>query len=237
MAYWYQQIFYRPILNLLIFFYQTIALHNLGVAIIYVTLLIRFVLYPLFHRGAKQQMLMQRIQPKVKEIQATHKKDIQKQSEALMALYKEHGINPFSSFLLLLVQLPILIALYWAVRSGLGTGQIAGLYSFVHAPQSINTIFLGFINIAQPSIVIILLAALAQFFQARLALYKNPNGTTNLSPAEKIARQMAFIGPIMTIVIFYSLPAAVGLYWLVTSLFSVVQQFFVNRHLVKKYGA
>lgn len=237
MFYWYQQIFYRPILNLLIFFYQTIALHNLGLAIIFVTLLIRLVLYPLFHKGAKQQMLMQRIQPKVKQIQEMHKKDTQKQSEALMALYKEHGINPFSSFLLLLVQLPILIALYWAVRSGLGTGQIVGLYSFISAPQNINTIFLGFINIAQPSIVIILLAAVTQYLQARLAIYKNPNGNANLSPAEKIGRQMAFIGPIMTIVVFYSLPAAVGLYWLVTSLFSVVQQFFVNRHLLKKYGA
>lgn len=237
MLYWYQQIFYRPILNVLIFFYQTIALHNLGLAIILVTLLIRLILYPLFHKGAKQQMLMQRIQPKVKQIQETHKKDTQKQSEALMALYKEHGINPFSSFLLLLIQLPILIALYWAVRSGLGSGTITGLYSFVPVPQTINTIFLGFINIAQPSIVIILLAALAQYFQARLALYKNPNGNTNFSPAEKIARQMAFIGPIMTIVIFYGLPAAVGLYWLVSSLFSVVQQFFVNRHLINKYGA
>lgn len=236
MIYWYQQIFYLPILNLLIFFYDTVALHNLGLAIILVTLLIRFVLFPFFHKGAKQQMLMQRIQPKVKKIQEEHKKDMQKQSEALMALYKEHGINPFSSFLLLLIQLPILISLYWAVRSGLGSGVIAGLYSFVPAPNTINTIFLGFINLAVPSVALILLAAIAQYFQARLAIYKQPAGHT-LSPAEKIARQMSFIGPVMTIVIFYSLPAAVGLYWLVASLFSIVQQIFVNRHLEGKYGA
>jgi len=233
---WFQDIFYLPILNLLIFFYNTIAFHNLGLAIILVTLLIRIVLFPFFHKGAKQQMLMQRIQPKVKKIQEEHKKDMQKQSEALMALYKEHGINPFSSFLLLLIQLPILIALYWAVRSGLGSGTIAGLYSFVPAPATINTMFLGFINLAVPSIVLILLAAVAQYFQARLAIYKQPAGHT-LSPTEKIARQMSFIGPVMTIVIFYSLPAAVGLYWLVASLFSIVQQIFVNRHLEEKYGA
>ena len=101
-----------------------------------------------------------------------------------MALYKEHGINPFSSFLLLLIQLPILIALYWAVRSGLGSGTITGLYSFVPVPQTINTIFLGFINIARPSIVIILLAAVAQYFQARLAIYKNPTGTRFFSGGE-----------------------------------------------------
>lgn len=232
---WFQYIFYLPILNLLIFFYDTIAAHNLGLAIILVTLLIRIILYPFFHKGAKQQMLMQRIQPHVKKIQETHKKDMQKQSEALMALYKEHGINPFSSFLLLLIQLPILIALYWAVRSGLGSGAIAGLYSFVPPPGTINTLFLGFINLAVPSVTLILLAAAAQYVQARLAIYKQPAGQV-LSPAEKIARQMSFIGPIMTIVIFYSLPAAVGLYWLVASLFSIVQQIFVNRHLEQKYG-
>ncbi len=233
---WFNYIFYQPILNLLIFFYDTIAFQNLGLAIILVTLLIRFVLFPFFHKGAKQQMLMQRIQPKVKKIQEEHKKDMTKQSEALMALYKEHGINPFSSFLLLLIQLPILIALYWAVRSGLGSGSITGLYSFVHAPQTMNTVFLGFINLASPSITLIVLAAIAQYFQARLAIYKQPTGQA-LSPAEKIARQMSFIGPVMTVFIFWNLPAAVGLYWLVASLFSTVQQIFVNRHLERKYGA
>jgi YidC/Oxa1 family membrane protein insertase len=233
---WFQIVFYHPILNLLIFFYDTIAANNLGLAIIFVTLFIRFVLFPFFHKGAKQQMMMQRIQPHVKRIQEQHKKDIQKQSEALMALYKEHGINPFSSFLLLLIQLPIMIALYWAVRSGLSSGQITGLYSFVPAPHTLNTMFLGFINLAAPSIILILLAALAQYFQARLAIYKPPEGHV-LSAAEKMARQMSFIGPVMTIVIFYSLPAAVGLYWLTASLFSIVQQIFVNRHLEKQFGA
>ncbi len=232
---WWQIIFYQPILNVLIYFYDTIAFHNLGLAIILVTLLLRLILYPFFHKGAKQQMLMQRIQPQVKKIQETHKKDMQKQSEALMALYKEHGINPFSSFLLLLIQLPVLIALYWAVRSGLGTGQIAGLYSFVPAPAVINTMFLGFVNLAVPSFTLLVLAALSQYLQARLAIYKQPEGH-QLSPVEKIARQMAFIGPIMTLVIFYSLPSAVALYWLFSSLFSAIQQFFVNRHLREKYG-
>ncbi|HVM77314.1 MAG TPA: YidC/Oxa1 family membrane protein insertase [Candidatus Paceibacterota bacterium] len=231
---WYQTIFYQPILNVLIYFYDTIALHNLGLAIIMVTLLLRSILYPFFHKGAKQQMLMQRIQPQVKKIQETHKNDIQKQSEALIALYKEHGVNPFSSFLLLLIQLPILIALYWALRSGLGSGQITGLYHFVPNPGALNTTF-WFINLAVPSWTLLILAALAQYVQARLAIYKQPKDHVP-SPAERIARQMSFIGPIMTIVIFYSLPAAVALYWLFSSLFSVVQQYFVNKHLQAKYG-
>lgn len=235
MVYLYDVIFKYPILNVLVFFYNTIAAHDLGIAIIEVTLLIRLILFPLFHKGAKQQMLMQRIQPKVKKIQETHKNDREKQAQALLELYREHEINPFSSFLLLIIQLPILIALYRIFLTGLDASQFANLYPFVTAPASVNSVFLGFLNLRASNIILVLIAAVAQYFQARLAIYRNPNQGA-LSPAEKMARQMAFVGPLITILIFYRLPAAVGLYWLVTSLFSIVQQIFINRHLQSKYG-
>ena len=238
MTYLYQQIFYRPILNLLIFFYQTVSFHDLGIAIILVTLFIRIILYPFFHTGAKQQMLMQRIQPKIKKIQEIHKDDRDLQAKALMELYKEHGVNPFSGMLLLIIQIPILLTFYWVIRSGIGTAQLTGLYSFIAAPQSINVLFLGVMNLAKPNFVLILAAALAQYFQAKLAIYRAPGGSVgNLSQTEKIARQMVFVGPIITIMVFYNFPAALGLYWLMSSLFSVVQQYFVNKHLQKKFGA
>jgi len=230
MSYIFNLIFYHPILNLLVYLYETVAIRDFGVAIILVTILLRLVLYPLFHKGAKQQMLMQRIQPHLKKIQEQHKDDKEKQAQAMMELYKEHGVNPFTSILLLIVQIPVMLALYWVVRSGLAPGNLSGLYSFVAQPGTINPIFLGFINLAQPSIILILAAAVAQYFQSRLALYRNPNPGAKLSPAESMARQMTFIGPLITVLIFYSLPAAVGLYWLVTSLFSVLQQIIVNRH-------
>ncbi len=225
----FQAIFYQPILNALIYCYETIAFHNFGIAVVLITVFIRLVLYPLFHKSAKQQMLLQRIQPKIKKIQETHKKDKEKQAQALMELYKEHGVNPFSSMLLIIVQLPIMLGLYWVVRAGLIPGELTGLYSFVPPPGAINPLFLGMVNLAGPSIVIILLAALAQYFQARLAIYRDPSNTSPLSPAEKMARQMVFIGPLVTIFIFYGLPSAVGLYWLTSSLFSVFQQIIINR--------
>lgn len=237
MVYLYQQIFYRPILNLLIYFYQTIAFHDLGVAIILATLLIRIILYPFFHTGAKQQMLMQRIQPKIKQIQEKHKDDRDQQAKALMDLYKEHGVNPFSGMLLLIIQIPILITFFWVIRSGIDTAQITGLYPFVAVPQTINAMFLGLFNLAKPNIILIFAAALAQYFQAKLAIYRAPGSTGPASQAEKIARQMMFVGPLITILVFYNFPAALGLYWLVSSLFSVVQQYFVNKHLAKKFGA
>jgi YidC/Oxa1 family membrane protein insertase len=237
MTYLYHLIFKYPILNVLIYFYQTIAFHDLGIAIILVTLVIRLILYPFFHTGAKQQMLMQRIQPHVKKIQEEHKGDREKQAAALMALYKEHGVNPFSSIILLVIQLPILLALYRIILYELAGGvALAGLYPFVPAPQTINAMFLGVINLLKPNIWLVLIAAAAQFIQARLAIWKNPTVNATPSTAEKMARQMAYVAPIITIVIFYSLPAAVGLYWIVSSVFSVIQQLVVNRHLRAKFG-
>src|SRR5579862_6297326 len=101
--YVYHLIFKYPILNTLVFFYKTIAFQDLGLAIIEVTLLIRLILYPLFHKGTKNQMIMQRIQPKIKKIQEIHKEDKQKQTQALMDLYKEHDVNPFLALLLPIV--------------------------------------------------------------------------------------------------------------------------------------
>jgi YidC/Oxa1 family membrane protein insertase len=232
----YHVIFKYPILNLLVFFYQTIALHDLGLAIIFVTIALRLILYPFFHTGAKQQMLMQRIQPHVKRIQEEHKNDREKQAQALMALYKEHGVNPFSSILLLIIQLPILIALYRIILSGLTGGALAGLYPFVPAPTTINAMFLGFINLQAKDFWLVLLAAALQFIQARLAIWRNPAKGAVPSQAEKIAQQMAFVAPVITIVIFYGFPAAVALYWVTSSAFSILQQALVNRHLRKQFG-
>jgi YidC/Oxa1 family membrane protein insertase len=234
MVYLYHLIFKYPILNLLVFFYQTIAFHDLGLAIIFVTLFIRVILYPFFHAGAKQQVLMQRIQPHVKKIQEEHKHDREKQSQALMELYKEHGVNPFSGFLLLIVQLPILIALYRIMLSNLGGGALAGLYSWNPGPAHITSFFLGFIDLRVANVWFVLAAAVAQYFQGRLAIWRDPNNTAPLSAPEKMAQRMTFIGPAITVAILYRLPAAVGIYWLTTSIFSIIQQIIVNRHLRAK---
>ncbi len=233
MAQFFQTIFYFPTLNTLIFFYEKLSFGDFGVAIILVTILIRLVLYPLFHKGAKQQMLMQRMQPKIKKIQELHKHDKEKQTQALMELYKEHGVNPFSSIFLLIIQLPIMIGLYYVVRTGLAPGEIRGLYSFVSQPGAINPLFLGMVDLARPSIFLIGLSAVAQYIQARLAVWRDPNNKAPLTSAEKMAKNMTIVGPLITVLVFYGLPAAVGLYWLTTSIFSAFQQIIINRHFKK----
>jgi YidC/Oxa1 family membrane protein insertase len=173
---------------------------------------------------------MQRLQPELKKIQEIHKDNREKQTRAMMDLYKEHNVNPFSGFLLLLVQLPILIAIYQIILKSLKPGFLSGLYGFVSAPEAIKTSFLGLINLGERSIFIVGLAALAQYLQGRLSLPKIEAGRKP-TPPEKMSRQMVFLGPVMTVVIFYNFPAAVGLYWFTTSLFSIVQQIIVNKQI------
>ncbi len=225
-------VIHDPLLNGLIFLYNTVAFHNLGIAIILLTTLIRFVLYPIFRKSARHQKVMQELQPKLKKIQEEHKSDRVKQGEAMMALYKEHDINPMSGFFLLLVQLPILIALYSIFRN-LDPGAFTGLYSFVNHPEVLNYTFGSLINLAERSIVggnliILIFAAVAQFYQAKLTIPPQKSGVVE-GPAEKLGRKMVLVGPIITVVVLWQMPAAVSLYWLTTSIFSIIQQVIVNK--------
>jgi len=229
----YDTILYYPLLNALVFLYNTVALGDLGVAIILLTLAIRIVLYPVFHKSTRHQMVMQELQPKLKKIQTEHKKDMQKQSEAMMALYKEHRVNPFSGIGLLFLQLPILIALYQIFLNIFSPEAMNTLYAFVARPSELNSSFLGLINLAKSNMVVVGLAALLQYVQMRMSFPKKAPGEP-LSPEEKMSRRMAFIGPVLTIVIFYRLPAAIGLYWAATSLFSIAQQYIITKQLHKE---
>ncbi len=220
-------ILFQPLLNILVGFYNTVAFHDLGLSIVFLTIFIRLLLYPLFHKSMRQQRILQALQPKIKDIQKKHADDRVKQTEAMMALYKEHGTNPFSGIGFLLLQLPVLLALYKLFLNGLNPENLAQLYSFVHRPEFLNATFFGLINLNEPSILLVVLAAALQYFQGKLALPKKHPG--ELSSAEKIGRQMLFIGPVLTLLIFAKLPAAVGLYWVVTSIISIIQQIVVNR--------
>ncbi len=206
-----------PLHKALFLFYNTIAFQDLGAAIILLTFLIRLILFPLFYKSAKNQIILQRLQPEIQKIQHDHKDNKEKQAQAVMELYKTHKVNPFSSFLVILVQLPILIALY---RVFLGD------FSNVH------TLFLGLIDLKSRSILIVSLAAITQYFQGVLTLPKPPVGgekNRELSAAERMGKQMVYFGPIFTVLVLWNLPSAIGLYWLATSVFSVVQQIYINK--------
>ena len=221
---------YQPLFNALIFIYQSVGLQDLGISIIVLTILVRVILFPLFHKSEHYQAAMQKLQPKIKEIQKLHKGDTQKQSEALMHLYREHNINPFSGFLLLLIQLPVFITLYQVFAGDFAGTSLDGLYAFVSRPTEVHQTLLNLINLQESSIILVILAAIFQYLQGYLATAK-VSGEGELSSAEQIGKQMIFIGPIITVVVLLNLPAAIALYWTVNGIFSVIQQYIVNKKL------
>lgn len=233
----YNEIFYRPLLGALVFLTSVLPGHDLGFAVILLTVIIRLVTFPLTHGMIKTQNAMRLIEPKVKKVYEDHKNK-EDQAKALMALYKEHGINPFSGFLSLLVQFPLLIALYQVFWKGIPFSA-AEVYSFLTIPNNINTVFLGLIALTEPHAGMAALAAVSQFWQARLALPKKTTSAKNDLPDRQAGMssamqwQMVYIFPIIIFFISLKLPAAVGLYWTAMNVFAIVHEAIVRRQSLR----
>lgn len=224
-------VFYQPIFNLLVFLYNTIAFRDMGLAIIGLTLVVRLILYPLSKQSIKSQKALQGIQPEIEAIKEKYKNDQEKMGPELMALYKERKINPFGSCLPLLVQLPFFIAIYRVFFNELKAGAVfdpTALYPFVHNPETLNVLAFGFFDLTQKSLILAILAGAAQFWQSKMMMTKS-SGT-----AGAITNQMMYMMPIITIVIGATFPAGLTFYWLLTTLFSVAQQYLVVGFKKKK---
>jgi YidC/Oxa1 family membrane protein insertase len=143
------------------------------------------------------------------------------------ALYKEHKVNPLGSCLPLLIQLPILIALYQVFNTALN-GNLNGLYHIVSNPGSINPYFLGFINLAKPNVALAVLAGVLQYWQSRLMQSQNKVKPTDAT-AKAIQWQTTYFLPLFSVFIAWSLPSGLPLYWVVTTLFAVAQQYYIMR--------
>ncbi|MFH0712265.1 MAG: YidC/Oxa1 family membrane protein insertase [Candidatus Jorgensenbacteria bacterium] len=214
---------YEPMLSVLIFIHQNIAFGDLGIAIIILTLFVRIVLFPIFWKSAKDQAVMARLQPHIKKIQLDHKDNQEEQAKRMMALYREHRLNPLSGFLLLLLQLPILIAIYQIFLHEI-TVDVFGTLSF-----------LGILDLSERSIVLAIAAAALQYFQTKLSLPKRSKSKEEgfLAQIAGAGRMMAVIGPVVTFAILMNFPSALGLYWTTSVLFSLGQQVIINRKLPK----
>jgi YidC/Oxa1 family membrane protein insertase len=222
----FETLFYQPILNLLVFLYNSFG--DLGIAIILLTLIVKLVLWPLSRKAIKSQKALQDLQPKINELKAKHKKDKQAMSVALMALYKENKVNPFSSCFPLLIQLPFFFAIFRVFRDGFAQDHLDLLYPFISNPETINTISLGFFNLEEVSYVLAVLAGLAQFWQARMMSSRKPEVKTEGSKDENMLaimnKQMLYVMPFVTVLIGAYFPAGLTLYWFLTTLFTALQQ-------------
>lgn len=230
-------VFYQPILNLLIFLYNTISFQDLGVAIILLTVIIKIILWPFGKQSIKSQKALQELQPKLDDLKKEYGDDKVGLSRATMDLYKESKINPLSSCLPLLIQLPFLFAVYRVFSDGLNN-KLDLVYPFIYKPEVVQGVFLGFLDLNKPSIYLAVLAGVAQFWQAKMMSTKKPTIKTDGSKDESMTaimnKQMLYFMPAITIFIGASLPGGLTLYWFVITLLTALQQVLIFRSLNKK---
>lgn len=229
----YNLVFYQPIFNLLVWLYNIIPGHDIGLAIIVLTLLVRLVLLPFTMQSLKSQKALQALQPKIQELKEKYKGEKDKLAKATMELYSKEKVNPMASCLPLIVQLPIFIALYQVLMAGLAGQKMELLYSFVARPDSIHSMFLGFLDLSKPQIALAILAGLTQYWQTKsLTHTKQPKvpGAKDEAMLSMMNKQMLYFMPIMTVFIGASLPGGLALYWLATNVLTVAQQYAFLKH-------
>ncbi len=222
---------YRPLFNALIWLYNTIAFNDLGVAIIILTAGIRLLMFPLSKKGIQSQKSISALQPKIKEIQKQYKKK-EEQAQKMMELYKKYKVNPVSGCLPILIQLPILIALFRVFYTGLEPQKLNLLYGFISRPAELKSSFLGIVDLAAPSLILAIIAGILQFIQAKMVMPKKSNQSNlkikGIDFSSIMGQQMTYFMPIITVFIAMRLPAGLPLYWIVITLFGIIQQYFTK---------
>ncbi|KKU27135.1 MAG: Membrane protein insertase, YidC/Oxa1 family [Candidatus Magasanikbacteria bacterium GW2011_GWA2_46_17] len=228
-------ILYKPIFNLFVGLYNLLPGHDVGLVILIITLLVRLLLYPLTTSMTKAQKAMQELQPKLDDIKKTYADDKQKQSQAIMELYKNNKVNPFASCLPMVVQIIILIALWKVLMAGLASQNLAEmLYPFVQNPGRINPISFGLFDLSKPNIILAILAGAAQFWQAKMMSRQQPPrqagaGGKDENMMAMMNKQMLYMMPILTVIFGISLPAGLTLYWFFSTLLMGFQQMYLFR--------
>ena len=239
LGYLFNIIFTYPIFNALMLLYRLFG--DFGLAIIVLTLIIRLILFPLTLKQFKSMKATQALQPQMAEVRKKYK-DQRAQAEAMQALYKEYGINPLGGCLPLVVQMPVLFGLFYALSTVLRNAKTVQdinklLYPFMTPFHHFPNIDLNWFTFISPSLhfslgapdpthILPILAALATFLQLRMSQPRNAAGTNDsMTQQMKI---MQLISPIMVLFFGWSYAAGLALYWTVSSLFGMVQQYFVT---------
>jgi YidC/Oxa1 family membrane protein insertase len=236
-------IFYQPIYNILIFIIDNITFGDVGFAIIIVTIIVKLILSPLTRKSIKSQILMKRMEPELKQI----KKDFpnkEEQAKKTFEIYKKYGTNPFSGCLVVLLQLPVIFALYYVFYKPFAV-DMSLIYSFIQAPATLHTNFLGLIEMGSQSIFLGLMAGVTQFIQGYLSTPMKTKdkieivGKNNVDEPKTFQEQLSdsmqmnvrYVLPIFIAFIAWKISAAVALYWIVSNIFTIAQEWYIRRKL------
>jgi YidC/Oxa1 family membrane protein insertase len=197
--------------------------HNYGWSMLVLALVVRVALIPLYVQQFKSAKEMQALAPYLKRLQNKYKDNKQKLQEETLALYREHGVNPLGGCLPLLVQLPILWAVYQAIRDHNDQFK-AATWAWIGSPLSLKFPHILATNLAQADQVLLLLYAVSLYFSVRLT------PTPNIDPQQ--AQMMKINSLIMPVALFFFLrgyPSAFILYWLGFNVISMTQQWIIMR--------
>ncbi|OHA68991.1 MAG: hypothetical protein A3A27_02860 [Candidatus Wildermuthbacteria bacterium RIFCSPLOWO2_01_FULL_47_18] len=227
----YNTVLYQPLFNVLILLYDFIPGKDFGIAIIVLTLLLRLAFYPLSAKAFVAQKMFAELQPKLKELREKFKHDKDALARQTLEAYQKSGVNPFASIGPLLLQLPILLAIFQVFSKGLQESQLSILYPFVQNPETISPLFLGMVNLSEQSLVLAAIAGVLQFFQMHIGMSSSGPGAKNSGAALAQKHLMPIFFSAFTVSILLRLPAAIGIYWVATSVFSIAQQWYLARRM------
>lgn len=232
-------VFYDPIYNALVALVALMPGGDVGVAVILVTVVIRLILLPFSLSAARTQRAMKTLEPKIKELKEKHKSDKEKEALATLALYREEKVNPFSSILTVLIQIPVLLALYFVFYyEPFPAINAARLYTFTPTPDNVSLEFFGAISVAGKSMVLALLAGLTQFIQAHLALSGTMKPSSEKGMQNDFQRimglQLKYVFPFLIAIISYTTSGAIALYFITTNLAGSLQEWHVRRVIAKE---
>lgn len=234
----YREVIYRPLLNGLVAIYLFLPYHDLGFAIVALTVAVRLILHPAISQAIRSQHALARIQPRLREIQERLKGDKEAQAKETMALYRAEGVNPLSGCLPLLIQLPVLIGLYRLFWKGLSLTDRSLLYSFLPPLEIFNPIAFGLFDLTQASIPLAIAAGLSQFLQGHFIPQPRPiapaSGSGDFSTV--MQWQTRYVFPIIIAAISWSLPSALAFYWTIFNLFAILQQRFIEWRMSYERG-
>lgn len=195
----------------------SIGLPNYGLAIIFMTIAIKLVLFPITQKQMKSMRAMQEMQPKLKYIQDKYKDDPQKMQAKVMELYKEHGANPFSGCLPLLIQMPIFIAFYQSLYGF--EFKVAEHAAFLGIPNIGETVWYFTTHGAPIAIYLPIIAGLTTYLQQKVSMVNTTDPTQ---------KSMLYMMPIFMAWIAFTLPAGLPLYWIMFNILGIAQQLYVN---------
>ena len=224
-------VLYDPLINALAFLVSIVPGGDVGLAIIILTILVKLILFPLSQKSIEGQAEINILAPELNKIK-TSGASKEEQAKQTFELYKKHNVNPFSGCLLVLIQIPIIFALYYVFYKGINF-QSDLLYSFIHVPEHVNMIFLGIIDLSKKSLTLAILAGISQYLQAYFMPKPIPTANSAGSFGETFSKsmqmQMKYVFPFIIAFIAYSISGAVALYWIASNLFMVGQQIYVQR--------